>query len=158
MFTNRLNINDTKTEFPFVGSQLSKVQLESVTVEDSEISVTNLGAWFDGHSCEQYVVRPFAIYISSDTSESSIGGCYQSPGSWLCISSRLLQLPALWFSKYQRDRLQRILSTCIYPHCLLGTQVQSPHTSLYNLHCLPVPQCYQCYPSTELSLVLALFT
>ena len=52
--TNRLKINDTKTEFPLVGSrqQLSKVQLESFTVEDSEISVSNLGAWFDGHSCE----------------------------------------------------------------------------------------------------------
>ena len=46
MVTNRLKINDTKTEFPFVCSrqQLSKVQLESVTVEDSEISVRNLGA------------------------------------------------------------------------------------------------------------------
>ena len=44
-----------KRIFPFVGSrqQLSKVQLESVTVEDSEISFRNLGAWFDGHSCEQ---------------------------------------------------------------------------------------------------------
>ena len=72
MVINRLKINDAKTEFPFVGSrkQLSKVQLESVTVEDSEISVRNLGAWFDGHSCEQSAVRPFAIYISSDRSES----------------------------------------------------------------------------------------
>ena len=142
MVTNRLKMNDTKTEFPFVGSrqQLSKVQLQSVTVEDSEISVSNLGAWFDGQ-CEQFAVRPLAIYISSDTSESIYRKMlYQSPGSCLCnISSRLLQLPALWFSKYQRDRLQRILSSCSYPHCLLGTQVQSPHTSLYNLHCLPVP-------------------
>ena len=42
-------------EFLFVASrqQLSKVQLESVTVEDSEINFRNLGAWFDGHSCEQ---------------------------------------------------------------------------------------------------------
>ena len=71
MVINRLKINDAKTEFPFVGSrkQLSKVQLESVTVEDSEISVSNLGAWFDGQ-CEQFAVRPLAIYISSDTSES----------------------------------------------------------------------------------------
>ena len=69
MFTNRLKINDTKTEFPYAGSQLSKVQLESVTVEDSEISVRNLGAWFDGQR-EQFAVRPFAIYISSDRSES----------------------------------------------------------------------------------------
>ena len=45
--------------------QSSKVQLESVTVEDSEISVRNLGAWFDGQR-EQFAVRPFAIYISSD--------------------------------------------------------------------------------------------
>ena len=69
MVTNRLQINDTKTEFPFVDSQLSKVQLESVTVDDSEISVRNLGAWFDGQR-EQFAVRPFAIYISSDRSES----------------------------------------------------------------------------------------
>ena len=66
MVTNRLKINNTRTEFPFVGShqQSSKVQLESVTVEDSEISIRNLGAWFDGQR-EQFAVRPFAIYISS---------------------------------------------------------------------------------------------
>ena len=142
MVTNRLKINDTKTEFPFVGSrqQLSKVQLESVTIEDSENRVRNLGAWFDGHSCEQSVVSlPRSIFHQTNP-KVSIGRCYQSPGSCLCnISSRLLQLPALWFSKYQRDRLQRILSTYIYPHCLLGTQVKSPNTSPYNLHCLPVP-------------------
>ena len=45
MVTKGLKINDTKMEFLFVGSrqQLSKVQLESVTVEDSEISVRNFG-------------------------------------------------------------------------------------------------------------------
>ena len=61
--------------------QLSKVQLESVTIEDSENRVRNLGAWFDGHSCEQSVVRPSAIYISSDKSES----IYRKmlPKSWL---------------------------------------------------------------------------
>ena len=143
MVTNRLKINDTKMEFPFVGSPSTvdiKEQLESVTVEDSEIRVRNLGAWFDGHSCEQSAVRPSSIYISSDRSESIYRKMLPCPGSCLCnISSCLLQLSALWFSKYQRDRLQRILSTCIYLHCLLGTQVQSPHTSLYNLHCLPVP-------------------
>ena len=71
MVTNRLKINNTRAEFPFVGShqQSSKVQLESVAVEDSEISVRNLGAWFDGQR-EQFAVRPFAIYISSDRSES----------------------------------------------------------------------------------------
>ena len=50
MVTNRLKINDAKMEFLFVGSrqQLSKVQLELVTVEDSEISVCNLGACLMG--------------------------------------------------------------------------------------------------------------
>ena len=49
MVTNRLKINDRKTELLIVGScqQLSKVQLESVTVGDSEtkpISIV-LGFW-----------------------------------------------------------------------------------------------------------------
>ena len=48
MVTNGLKINDTKMEFLFVGSrqQLSKVQLELITVEDSEISIRNLGVYF----------------------------------------------------------------------------------------------------------------
>ena len=50
MVTNGLKINDTKMKFLSVGSrqQLSKVQLESVTVQDSEISVRNLGACLMG--------------------------------------------------------------------------------------------------------------
>ena len=50
MVTNGITITDTKMEFLFVGSlqQLSKVQLESVTVEDSEISARNLGACLMG--------------------------------------------------------------------------------------------------------------
>ena len=50
MVTNGIKITDTKMEFLFVGSlqQLSKVQLESVTVQDSEISARNLGACLMG--------------------------------------------------------------------------------------------------------------
>ena len=50
MVANRLKINYTKMEFLFVGprQQLSKVKVESVTVEDSEISVRNLGACLMG--------------------------------------------------------------------------------------------------------------
>ena len=53
MVTNRLKMNDRETELLIVGScqQLSKVQLELVTVGDSEIklisTVHGLGAWFD---------------------------------------------------------------------------------------------------------------
>ena len=112
--------------------QLSKEQLESVTVEDSEISVRNLGAYLMG------------IHVSKV--------CSKALRYLYSISSWLLQLPALWFPKYQHDPLQRILSSCSCLHCLLGIQVQSPHTSLYNLHWLPVPYplssrwCRPCLP------------
>ena len=142
MVANRLKINDRKMEFLFVGSrqQLSKVQLELIIVEDSEISIRNLGAYFMAFMWAKSAVRPCAIYILSDWSENICRKMLQSPGSRVCnISSWLLQLPALWFPKYQRGPLQRILSSCNCPHCLLGTQVQSPHTSLYNLHWLSVP-------------------
>ena len=78
--------------------RLSKVQLELVTVEDSEISVHNLGAWFDGHSCEQSAVRPFAIYISSDRSESIYRRML--PKSWFMpgfVTSRLVHCNYLLF-------------------------------------------------------------
>ena len=80
-----------------------------------------------------YFIRQIRKHLSEDATKVLVH-------ARLCnISSRPLQLPALWFWKYQRDRLQKILGSCTCPHCLLGTQVQSPHTSLYNLHCLPVP-------------------
>ena len=80
MVTNRLKINDTKMEFLFVGSrqQLSKVQLESVTVQDSEISVRNLGACLMGihvsKVCSKalrdlYSIRPIRKYLSEDATK-----------------------------------------------------------------------------------------
>ena len=82
MVANRLKINDTKMEFLFVGSrqQLSKVQLESVTVEDSEISVRNLGAYLmDIHVskvCSKalrylYSIRQIRKYMSEDATKAS---------------------------------------------------------------------------------------
>ena len=80
MVTNGLKINDTKMEFLFVGSrqQLSKVQLESVTVQDSEISVRNLGACLMGihvsKVCSKdlrdlYSIRPIRKYLSEDATK-----------------------------------------------------------------------------------------
>ena len=80
MVTNRLKINDTKMEFLFVGSrqQLSKVQLESVTVQDSEISVCNLGACLMGIHvrkvcsmalCDLYSIRQIRKYLSEDATK-----------------------------------------------------------------------------------------
>ena len=67
-------------EFPFVGSrqQLSKVQLESVTVEDSEISVRNLGACLMGihvsKVCSKalrdlYSIRQIRKFLSEDATK-----------------------------------------------------------------------------------------
>ena len=72
MVANRLKINDTKMEFLFVGSrqQLSKVQLELITVEDSEISIRNPGVYFMAFMWAKSAVRSCAIYILSDWSEN----------------------------------------------------------------------------------------
>ena len=67
-------------EFLFVGSrqQLSKVQLESVTVQDSEISVRNLGACLMGihvsKVCSKalrdlYSIRHIRKYLSEDATK-----------------------------------------------------------------------------------------
>ena len=80
MVTNRLKINDKKMKFLFVGSrqQLSKVQLELVTVEDSEISVCNLGACLMGihvsKVCSKalrdlYSIRQIPKYLSEDAAK-----------------------------------------------------------------------------------------
>ena len=55
MVSNRLLINDSKTEFLVIGSkhQLAKINVDSImvgnTVIKSVTSVHNLGAWFDQH-------------------------------------------------------------------------------------------------------------
>lgn len=55
MFSNRLQINDTKTEFGIIGSRqrMSKIHTYKITVRESIIKpvkvVRNLGAWFDFH-------------------------------------------------------------------------------------------------------------
>ena len=100
MVTNWLKINNTKMEFLFVGSrqQLSKVQLESVTVEDSEISVRNLGACLTGFMWAKSAVRPCAIYIPSDISEN----IYQKmlPKSWVCCMEEVWGLYS--YAQYTR--------------------------------------------------------
>ena len=55
LLTNKLLINDTKTEFLIIGTrqQLSKVQTDSISVGESRISsskVRNLGTWLDNTS------------------------------------------------------------------------------------------------------------
>ena len=55
MLSNRLLINDTKTEFVIIGSrqQMSKIHIDQITVGESTIEVVkmvrNHGSWFDFH-------------------------------------------------------------------------------------------------------------
>ena len=55
MPSNRLLINDTKTEFLTIGSrqQVSKIHIDKITIGESAFKpvkvVRNLGAWFDSH-------------------------------------------------------------------------------------------------------------
>ena len=91
---------------------------------------------------DQYCISP---PTSKTDPKASIGRCYQSPGSCLCnFSSRLLQLPALWFSKYQLDRLRRILSSCSYPHCQCLVPKLSHHTRAFIIYIV-----YQCPSATS---------
>ena len=55
MLTDKLKINDDKTEFMIIGNrqQLAKVDVDQLTVGDSNVSsvpvVKNLGTWFDAN-------------------------------------------------------------------------------------------------------------
>ena len=72
---NTLLINDSKTEFLVVGysHQLSKIAIDSITVDDSTIqpldSVRNLGSWFDSK-------MSISIHISKICSKA-FHGLYQ---------------------------------------------------------------------------------
>ena len=87
MVSNRLMINESKTEFLIIGSrqQLTKINVEGVTVADAMItpvtSVRNLGVWFDQHMtmndhigkvCSKafyslYNLRQIRKYLTDDT-------------------------------------------------------------------------------------------
>ena len=153
MVTNRLKIIDRKTELLIVGScqQLSKVQLESVTVGDSEMkpipTVRGLGAWFDKNlsmsihvskvynkACRDlFSIRQIQKYLSGDATKVLVHAF---------VTSRLHYCNSLLFGipKYQHDRLQRILSAATRIVCLVPNF--SHHTPvLYNLDWLPGPGC-----------------
>ena len=127
--------------------QLNKVQLESVTVGDSEIkpisTVRGLGAWFDKNlsvsihvskvynkACRGlYSIRQIRKYLSRDATKVPVHTFVTSRLD--CCNSLLFGIP-----KYQHDRLQRILSAATRIVCLVPKF--SHHTPvLYNLHWLP---------------------
>ena len=168
MVTNRLKINDRKTELLIVGScqQLSKVQLESVTVGDSEnkpiSTVPGLGAGLDKNLSMSihvskvynkvcrglYSIRQIRKYLSGDATKVLVHAF---------VTSRLDYCNSLLFGipKYPHDRLQRILSAATRIVCLVPKF--SHHTPvLYNLDWLP--ESYQIQLKILLPVHLVCYT
>ena len=98
LLTNKLLINDTKTEFLIIGTrqQLSKVQTDSISVGESRISsskeVRNLGTWLDNtlsmstqvskvaSSCFYYIynIRRIRKYLSREVCETLVNSLITS--------------------------------------------------------------------------------
>ena len=123
--------------------QLSKVQLESVTVGDSEIkhisTVRGLGTWFDKNlsmtihvskvynkACRGlYSIRQIRKYLSGGATKVLVHAFVTSLLDY--CNSLLFGIP-----KYEHDRLQKILSAATRIVCLVPKL--SPHTPvLHNL-------------------------
>ncbi|KAL9959480.1 hypothetical protein ACROYT_G032807 [Oculina patagonica] len=132
MLSNRLLINDTKTEFVIIGSrqQLSKIHIDKITVGESTIEpvkmVRNLGAWFDSHMsmnshigkvCSKafrslYNIRQIRKFLSEETTKILVHAFVTSHLDY--CNSLLSGLP-----QYQYDRLQRVLNAAARVVCLL---------------------------------------
>jgi hypothetical protein len=89
MLSNRLLINDSKTEFIIIGSkqQMSKININEITVGESTIEIVevvqSLGMWFDSHMsmdihigkvCSKafrslYNIRQIRKFLSEDTTK-----------------------------------------------------------------------------------------
>ena len=72
MLSDRLKLDDDKTEFIIIGQQLAKVNIDSLPVSDSTTTpvseVKNLGTWFD----RQLKMEPlFSTYITKEELGSS---------------------------------------------------------------------------------------
>ena len=98
MRQNKLKMNDTKTEFIFIGTrhQLKKLKVDSISIGGSRVqcadSVRNLGVWFDKHlSLEKHInlkckiahyqlynLRKIKQYLSRQSLEILVHGLVQS--------------------------------------------------------------------------------
>jgi len=150
LVSNRLRINDSKTEFLIVGSQsqLAKIKVDSITVGDTVIkpvtSVQNLGVWFDQHMsmndhiskvCSKaffslYNLRQVRKYLSDDTSKILVH---------TLVTCHLDYCNALLYDipQYQQQRLQKVLNAAARVVCQLPKYCHITPV-LKHLHWLPV--------------------
>ena len=150
MTTDKLLLNDDKTEFVVINSkpQLAKVQLNDIRIGQCEItptlSVRNLGVWFDStlsvnshinKTCSLafyylYNIRKIRKYLARETTEKLIHAFVSSHVDY--CNSLLFGLPAYQIHKIQR--VQNAAARLIYnesKYCRITPL-------LYNLHWLPV--------------------
>ena len=150
MLSNRLLINDSKTEFIIIGSkqQMSKININEITVGESTIEpvevVQSLGMWFDSHMsmdihigkvCSKafrslYNIRQIRKFLSEDTTKILVHAF---------VTSHLDYCNSLFYGlpQYQYDRLQRVLNAAARVVCLIP---KFDHITpvLIGLHWLPV--------------------
>lgn len=120
MTTDKLQLNDSKTEFLIIGSrqQLLKVNINSISIGDAKIlpssAVRNLGSWFDCNmTMEQHVtklcgaafyyiynIRRIRKYLSKAVTESLIHAFVTSRVDF--CNSLLYGMPSTVIKKIQR--------------------------------------------------------
>ena len=150
MLSNRLLINDSKTECIIIGSkkQLSKINVNEITVGESTIQpvevVQSIGMWFDSHMsmdihigkvCSKafrslYNIRQIRKFLSEDTTKILVHAF---------VTSHLDYCNSLFYGlpQSQYDRLQRVLNAAARVVCLIP---KFDHITpiLIRLHWLPV--------------------
>ena len=151
MISDKLMLNDSKTEILLVGSrqQLRKVELDALMVGTSKVplassAVRNLGAWFDpeltmnthvNKLCSAayfhlFNLRPIRRYLSQATCEQLVHAFITSRIDY--CNSLLYGLPAK-----QLDKIQRVQNTAA--RIIFRLPKFCPITpSLFSLHWLPV--------------------
>lgn len=150
MLSNKLMINDAKTEFLLIGSkeQLKNINFDSIKVGDSHIvpvkEVRNLGAWFDNNMsmnthvtkvCQKafyglYHIQQIRKYLTKSSTQVLVHAFVTCHLDY--CNSLLYGLP-----QYQHDRLQRVLNAAARVVCLVPKFDHiTPH--LQALHWLPV--------------------
>ena len=150
MVSNRLLINDSKTEFLIIGSrqQLANINVEGVTLGDAMItpvtSVRNLGVWFDQHMtmndhigkvCSKafyslYNLRQIRKYLTDDTCKILVHALITCHLDY--CNALLHDIP-----QYQQQRLQKILNASARLVCRLPKYCHISHV-LKDLHWLPI--------------------
>jgi len=150
MITDKLMLNDNKTEFIVIGTrqQLAKVNFDSITVGSSEVRpvpiVRNLGSWFDSQlTMSSHIsklcgaafyhlhnIRRIRKFLSLDAAQALVHAFITSRIDY--CNSLLYGLPACQLNKIQRVLNASARLICNAPRYCHVTPL------LRDLHWLPV--------------------